>query len=157
MFVFLGFTFGMCLFVVLRREDVASARRGCARWLIAAVVLGAAVSLAACGGGENKSASFNMTIGHLAPLTGYLSDFAPAAGKAADLAAFSLEGWRGTPNFAPESALLFALAGRPARHVLIAGRELVRDGRLLSDVSQAISHVTASGGKLHAWSQASSS
>ena len=27
-----------------------------------------------------------MTIGHLAPVTGYLSDFAPAAGKAADLA-----------------------------------------------------------------------
>ena len=50
------------------------------------MVLGAAVSLAACGGGENKSASFNMTIGHLAPVTGYLSDFAPAAGKAADLA-----------------------------------------------------------------------
>jgi ABC-type branched-subunit amino acid transport system substrate-binding protein len=51
------------------------------------VVLGAAVSLAACGGSENKSASFNMTIGHLAPVTGYLSDFAPPAGKAADLAA----------------------------------------------------------------------
>jgi ABC-type branched-subunit amino acid transport system substrate-binding protein len=50
------------------------------------VVLGAAVGVAACGGSDNKSASFSMTIGHLAPVSGYLSDFAPAAGKAADLA-----------------------------------------------------------------------
>ena len=80
MWVFLGFTFGMCLFVVLwatglaqdaagvvalgilgigvlaqmasalRREDLASARRGCGPSLIAAVVLAGAVGLAACGG-----------------------------------------------------------------------------------------------------------
>jgi len=46
-------------------------------------------------------------------------------GKAADLAVFSLEGWSGTPVFEPATALVFALAGQPARHVMVAGQELL--------------------------------
>jgi 5-methylthioadenosine/S-adenosylhomocysteine deaminase len=78
-------------------------------------------------------------------------------GKAADIADFSLEGWCATPHFEPATALVFALAGQPARHVLIGGREVVRDGRLLSDVTEATRRVTASGTKLNAWSKARNS
>jgi 5-methylthioadenosine/S-adenosylhomocysteine deaminase len=55
------------------------------------------------------------------------------AGKAADLAAFPLDGIHTLPVQAPESALLFAGTGRGARLVTVAGRELVRDGRLTRD------------------------
>jgi cytosine/adenosine deaminase-related metal-dependent hydrolase len=49
-------------------------------------------------------------------------------GKAADLAAFPLEGERGVPVYAPEDALLHAVGARPARLVTVAGVERVRDG-----------------------------
>jgi 5-methylthioadenosine/S-adenosylhomocysteine deaminase len=56
-------------------------------------------------------------------------------GKAADLAAFPLDALHTMPVQDPESALLFAGSGRGARLVTVAGRVLVRDGRLEQDVS----------------------
>ena len=52
-------------------------------------------------------------------------------GKAADLAAFPLDGLHAQPVQDPESALLFATSGRGATLVTVAGRELVRNGLLL--------------------------
>jgi 5-methylthioadenosine/S-adenosylhomocysteine deaminase len=54
-------------------------------------------------------------------------------GKAADLAAFPLDGTHTIPVQSPESALLFAGTGRGARLVTVAGQVLVRDGRLTRD------------------------
>lgn len=56
------------------------------------------------------------------------------AGKAADLAAFPLDGLHAQPVFDPEAALIFATSGRGATLVTVAGVELVRDGRLLEDI-----------------------
>jgi cytosine/adenosine deaminase-related metal-dependent hydrolase len=55
-------------------------------------------------------------------------------GKDADLAAFPIDPVRDTPVFAPEDALIFGAAGRRAALVTVAGRELIRDGRLLADI-----------------------
>ena len=63
------------------------------------------------------------------------------AGKAADLAAFPLDGMHVTPVQDPESALLFATMGRGARLVMVAGRVLVRDGRLDHDISRDLATV----------------
>ena len=52
-------------------------------------------------------------------------------GKDADLAAFSLAAPRATPVHDPEAAALYALHGDDARFVTVAGRVLVRDGRLV--------------------------
>lgn len=54
-------------------------------------------------------------------------------GKAADLAAFALDDVRGSPSFDPETALVFALAGRAACFVAVGGEELVRQGALVRD------------------------
>jgi 5-methylthioadenosine/S-adenosylhomocysteine deaminase len=51
-------------------------------------------------------------------------------GKAADLAAFPLDGLHAQPVQDPESALLFATTGRGATFVTVAGQELVRNGQL---------------------------
>lgn len=51
-------------------------------------------------------------------------------GRAADLAAFPLDGLHAQPVQDPESALLYATIGRGARLVTVAGEELVADGRL---------------------------
>jgi len=51
-------------------------------------------------------------------------------GKSADLAAFPLDAST-LPVHDPEATAIFALPGVPARLVTVAGRELVRDGRLL--------------------------
>ena len=53
-------------------------------------------------------------------------------GKAADLAAFPLQAHR-APIHDPVAAVVFALAGRPAEFVAVAGRVLVRDGLLIDD------------------------
>jgi cytosine/adenosine deaminase-related metal-dependent hydrolase len=55
-------------------------------------------------------------------------------GKAADLAAFPLDVARGVPTTDPVAALVFALPGTPARLVCVAGRELVRDGRIVTEM-----------------------
>jgi cytosine/adenosine deaminase-related metal-dependent hydrolase len=55
-------------------------------------------------------------------------------GKAADLAAFPLDGARGVPHPDPVAAAIFALPGTPARLTCVAGRELVRDGRIVTEM-----------------------
>jgi len=54
-------------------------------------------------------------------------------GKAADLSAFPLRG--GGPVFDPEAHAVLALPGTRASLVTVAGRELVRDGKLLGEDS----------------------
>jgi cytosine/adenosine deaminase-related metal-dependent hydrolase len=75
------------------------------------------------------------------------------AGKEADLAAFSLAGMRATPSVDPEAALVFALPGSVARFVCVAGRELVRDGRLVAGTldGAVTERVRASARALEAW------
>jgi 5-methylthioadenosine/S-adenosylhomocysteine deaminase len=52
-------------------------------------------------------------------------------GKAADLAAFPLGGSARAPTHDPHAAAIFALAGVPASLAVVAGRVLLRDGRLI--------------------------
>jgi cytosine/adenosine deaminase-related metal-dependent hydrolase len=75
------------------------------------------------------------------------------ASKDADLAAFPLAGARGTPSFDPEAALVFALPGTAAQFVCVAGRELVRDGRLVAGTldGAVTERVRASARALKAW------
>jgi 5-methylthioadenosine/S-adenosylhomocysteine deaminase len=63
-------------------------------------------------------------------------------GKAADLAAFPLDGLHTAPVQEPESALLFAGSGRGARLVTVSGKVLVRDGRLTRDISGDLATVS---------------
>jgi 5-methylthioadenosine/S-adenosylhomocysteine deaminase len=74
-------------------------------------------------------------------------------GKAADLAAFALDGERGIPLYTPEGGLVFALAGRPASFVAVAGEERVRGGRLLADVAADHAIVRTAAGKLSGYSE----
>lgn len=62
-------------------------------------------------------------------------------GKAADLVAFPIGGVADTPVHGPEDALVFAAAGRRPTMVMVAGRELVRDGALVVDVRSDIAAV----------------
>jgi 5-methylthioadenosine/S-adenosylhomocysteine deaminase len=64
-------------------------------------------------------------------------------GKAADLAAFSLDVPSATPLGDVVTAAIFSLPGTPASTVVVDGVELVRDGRLLrpSDDAAAIAHL----------------
>jgi len=67
-------------------------------------------------------------------------------GKMADLAAFDIGHARGGVDVDPVSALVFAMAGERATFVTVAGRELVRDGRVLhADPALAgrVAHVSA--------------
>jgi 5-methylthioadenosine/S-adenosylhomocysteine deaminase len=72
-------------------------------------------------------------------------------GKAADLAAFPLSDERGTPLIDPIAALLFALAGRRASFVAVAGRVLVRDGRVLGEDAGLRERVQRTGELLAEW------
>ena len=69
-------------------------------------------------------------------------------GKAADLAAFPLDGLHAMPVYAPESALLHATSGRGASLVTVAGRVLVRNGRLTIDVGESVAMVAESAAAL---------
>jgi 5-methylthioadenosine/S-adenosylhomocysteine deaminase len=62
-------------------------------------------------------------------------------GKSADLAAFPLDGMHVQPIQDPESALVFATSGRDATLVTVAGNELVRNARLVQDVSDDVATV----------------
>ena len=62
-------------------------------------------------------------------------------GRSADLAAFPLDGAHVQPVQDPESALLFAASGRGATLVTVAGSELVRNGRLVRDVTGDLASV----------------
>lgn len=70
-------------------------------------------------------------------------------GKAADLAAFTYEGV--LPVFDPETAAVFAASARGARFVAVAGRVLVRDGRLCDDDPTLGSRVQAIADALAEW------
>lgn len=96
---------------------MARARQG--SW--SAVPAAQALELATLGGA--RALGIDAVVGSLEP------------GKAADLAAFPLDGLHVAPVQDPASALVFAGSGRGARLVTVAGRELVRDGRLQRDVS----------------------
>jgi cytosine/adenosine deaminase-related metal-dependent hydrolase len=52
-------------------------------------------------------------------------------GKAADVAAFPLGALAGAADLDPAAAAVFALGGTRASHVMVAGRVLVADGRLV--------------------------
>jgi cytosine/adenosine deaminase-related metal-dependent hydrolase len=58
-------------------------------------------------------------------------------GKAADLAAFRLDQPRSMPVYDPATALVFSTSGPAATFVAVAGRPLVRDGRLVGDAASA--------------------
>jgi len=73
------------------------------------------------------------------------------AGMQADLAAFSLGGARDLPAHAPEDTLVWAVAGRPATLVVVAGVERVRDGQLLQPPLDAFDAVREAGVALAAW------
>lgn len=69
-------------------------------------------------------------------------------GKAADIAAFPLDAIHAQPVQDPESALLFATSGRGARLVMVGGEVLVRDGRLVREVSEDLDAVRSAGDEL---------
>jgi len=70
-------------------------------------------------------------------------------GKAADLAAFDLRG-RG-PTLDPESAAVFALAGSCASFTAVAGRPLVRGGRLVHSEPSLDASIQVIADTLRAW------
>ena len=72
-------------------------------------------------------------------------------GKAADLAAFPLAPLGRGPTHDPVAAAVLALAGTPASFVAVAGRPLVRDGRLLDADSSLARRVQESADRLQAW------
>jgi cytosine/adenosine deaminase-related metal-dependent hydrolase len=76
-------------------------------------------------------------------------------GKAADLAAFPLDGLQSTPMQDPESALLWATSGRGAKLVTVGGRELVRNGRLTFDISESIATIRGAASDLRRFSAGS--
>jgi cytosine/adenosine deaminase-related metal-dependent hydrolase len=73
-------------------------------------------------------------------------------GKAADLAAFPLDGARAVPTTDPVAAAVYALPGTVARLVCVAGRELVRDGRIVTQIDAgAAVRVEKSAAAMAAW------
>jgi 5-methylthioadenosine/S-adenosylhomocysteine deaminase len=70
------------------------------------------------------------------------------AGKSADLAAFSLNGVRAVPVYDPASAVVFALSGRAACLTVVAGRELVRNGELVADITTDLATIAAGARRL---------
>jgi len=106
----------------LQRPDALSARR--------------VLEMATMGGAD--ALGLNGRIGSLEP------------GKEADLAAFPIDAVRDAPVFGPEDALVFGAAGRRAVLVTVAGRELVRDGRLLADLRQDLALLEEAGAALSA-------
>jgi cytosine/adenosine deaminase-related metal-dependent hydrolase len=72
-------------------------------------------------------------------------------GKEADLAAFRLDEPRGMGAGDVAATLVYALGGRPASLVAVAGRELVRDGRLLTQEDGVTERVAAAATALRAW------
>jgi len=75
-------------------------------------------------------------------------------GKDADLAAFRLDEPRGRSAGAVADTLVFSIAGRSAQLVTVAGRELVRDGRLLRADPALPARVDATTSALRAWAAA---
>lgn len=70
-------------------------------------------------------------------------------GKAADLAAFSAE--QALPVLDPVSAAVFSVTGARATFVTVAGRPLVRDGKLVSPIPGLASRVQTTANALAQW------
>jgi 5-methylthioadenosine/S-adenosylhomocysteine deaminase len=70
-------------------------------------------------------------------------------GKAADLAAFPLSG--SGPIFDPDAHAVLSLAGAKATLVTVAGRELVRDARLVGEDHTLVGRVQRSAEALGIW------
>ena len=71
-------------------------------------------------------------------------------GKAADIAAFPIAAHR-VPVHDPVAALVFALAGARADFVAVAGKERVRDGRLIDADEGLSARVQFSADLLRKW------
>lgn len=69
-------------------------------------------------------------------------------GKSADLAAFPLADPHAQPVQDPESALMFAISGRGATLVTVAGNELVRNARLVHEIGDDLEIVRQAGADL---------
>jgi 5-methylthioadenosine/S-adenosylhomocysteine deaminase len=74
-------------------------------------------------------------------------------GKDADFAVFDL-GAAAVPVGDPVAAAIFSLGGAAARFVAVAGKPLVRDGRLLRGEEDVAGRVAAAGRALRAWHDA---
>jgi 5-methylthioadenosine/S-adenosylhomocysteine deaminase len=72
-------------------------------------------------------------------------------GKDADLAAFPLGAGAGVPLHDPVAATVFALGGSAATLVVVAGRVLVRDARLVEEDTGLATRVQAAADALRAW------
>ena len=72
------------------------------------------------------------------------------AGKSADLAAFPLAP-SVVPVHDPEAAAVFALPGARASLVTVAGRELVRSGRVIASDASLIARVEATAMRMREW------
>jgi 5-methylthioadenosine/S-adenosylhomocysteine deaminase len=73
-------------------------------------------------------------------------------GKSADLAAFPLEAHT-LPVHDPEAAAIFSLPGVAASLVTVAGRELVRDGKLVAGDPQLSGRVEKTAQLMREWAQ----
>lgn len=69
-------------------------------------------------------------------------------GKAADLAAFPLDGLHSQPVQDPETALLYATSGRGAALVTVGGEVLVRHGQLTRSIQDALQTVRSAADEL---------
>jgi cytosine/adenosine deaminase-related metal-dependent hydrolase len=72
-------------------------------------------------------------------------------GKAADLAAFSLNVRARAPTHDPVAAAVLALAGTPALFVAVAGRLRVRDGSVIGADADLAARVQGTANRLGAW------
>lgn len=72
-------------------------------------------------------------------------------GKAADLAAFRIDTPAGTPVQDPAATLVHSLNGRDATFTCVAGRVLLRDGRLLNPDADASARVRDTAERLRRW------
>lgn len=70
-------------------------------------------------------------------------------GKQADLAAFSLDSV--TPTFDPVTAAVFSLTGSSAHFVCVAGKPLLRDGKLVTSREGLADRMQALGRSLREW------
>ncbi|AHG90130.1 amidohydrolase [Gemmatirosa kalamazoonensis] len=77
-----------------------------------------------------------------------------AVGKDADLAAFALDEPRGIAAGDVVATLVYSIAGRRATLVTVAGRELVRDGRVLDADPELPGRVAATTDALRTWAAA---
>ena len=74
-----------------------------------------------------------------------------AVGKSADFAALPLDEPNATPTTDPVTAAVFALAGGPASLVVVEGRIMVSDGRVVGDSPALRERVQAAADRLAEW------